>query len=95
MGFAEAGLVGAHIIEGDFLGIALLRFPAREEQHICLDALGIENTGGQAKNGMQITEVHQFAADAGTVSADEQNVIRHYNSTAGIAVRFQAAIDYL
>lgn len=45
-GLAEAGHIGAQIIEPDLLGIALIAPAPCEEQHIGLDSLRIENAGG-------------------------------------------------
>ena len=44
---------------------------------------------------MQIAEIHQFPAHAGTVTGSKQHIIRQYHGAAGLAVRLQATIDHL
>ena len=94
-GSTKAGHIGAHIVERNLGGVILLGCPAGKEQHIGLDALCIENAGRQAQNGMQIAEIHQFPAHAGTVSGGKQHIIRQHHGAASLAVRLQASIDHL
>ena len=54
--------VGAVVVEPDFFRPG--PFPpwlAVEEQHIRLDALGVEDAGGQAQNGVQVAFLQQLA----------------------------------
>ena len=45
-GLTETGHIGAQVIEPDLFGVALVALASGEEQHISLDALGVENAGG-------------------------------------------------
>ncbi len=74
-GLAKAGHIGAQVVEPDFLGVALVAPATGEEQYIGFDALGIENAGRQAENGVQITLVHQVAADFLAVSVSKQHIV--------------------
>ena len=90
---AELRHVGAQVVDPDFLGVALVRFAAGEEQHIGLHALRIEDAGRQAQDGVQVALVHQVAADLLADIAFEQHVVgqHHGGATTGL----QAAIDVL
>ena len=92
---AEGGHIGAQVIEPDLLGIALVRSAAGKEQHISLDPLGVENAGGQAQDGMQITLVHQVNADFLTLAVGKEDVIRQDHSGAGLSVPVQTAVNVL
>ena len=71
-----------------FCGLALL-----EEEHVGLDALGIEDACGQAENGVQIEVLQQLLADGFTSIALKQHVVwQHHSSTTRI---FQQHHDML
>ena len=94
-GLAEAGHIGAQVIEPDLLGVALIALATGKEQHIGLDALGVENAGGQAENGVQITLVHQVAADLLTVTIGKEHIIRQHHSSPCLTICLQAAVNVL
>lgn len=94
-GLAKAGHIGAQVVEPDFLGVAFVALAPGEEQHIGLDALGVENAGRQAENGMQITLVHQVTADFLAVAISKKHIVRQHHGGSGFAVGFQAAVDVL
>ena len=93
--FAEPLLIGAEVIVRDFLRVPFLRASAGKEQHIRLDALRVENPGGQAEDGVQIAEVHQLPAHAGAIAACKQYVIWHDDRATGFPIRFQTAVNDL
>jgi len=95
MGLAKAGHVGAQVVEPDLLRAALVTAAAREEEHVRLDALRVENARGQAQDGVQAAFVHEVAADGGAVALGKEHVIREHDGGAGVAVRAQAAVDVL
>ena len=67
--------------------------PFQDYESITVDEL--KDQARQAQNGMQIAEIHQFPAHAGTVTGSKQHIIRQYHGAASLAVRLQAAIDHL
>ena len=86
--------IGSKIVEPNFLGLHLRAgglFVVKE--HIGLDTGLIENTGGQAEDGMQIGGLEQLLADDLTGTALKQHIIRNHNggSTGG----FQNGVDML
>ena len=76
IGLAEGGHIRTQVIEPDFAGIALVLTATGEEQHIGFNALGIEDAGRQAKDGMQIAFLHQVTADALTITIGEKDIVR-------------------
>jgi len=79
--FAEAGHVGAKVVDPDVFGaVFFLQFvfgaALGEEQHIGFYALSIKDAGGQAQDGVQVALVHQVAAHVGADASFEQHVIR-------------------
>jgi hypothetical protein len=90
---AELGHVGAHVVDPHFLGVALVGLATGEEQHIGLDALGVEDAGGQAQDGVQVALVHQVAANVGADVAFEEHVVGQHHG--GAATGLEAAVDVL
>ena len=90
---AELGHVGAQVVDPDFPGVALVRLATGEEEHIGLHALGVEDAGGQAQDGVQVALVHQVGADLPAGVALEQHVVRHHHS--GAAAGLEGAVDVL
>lgn len=85
-GLAEAGHIGAQVVEPDFLGVAFVALAPCEEQHIGLDALGVENAGRKAENGMQSTLVHQVTADLFAVTIGKEHIVRQHHSSPSLAI---------
>ena len=85
---AEAGHVGAQVVDPDFLGVALVLLATGEEQHVGLDALGVEDAGGQAQDGVQVALVHQVGADLLAVAVVKQHVVGQHHG--GPAAGFEA-----
>lgn len=94
-GLAKAGHIGTQIVEPDLLGIAFVAPTTGEEQHIGFDPLGVENTGGQTENGVQITLVHQVAADFLPVAVGKKHIVRQHHCGPGLTVGLQTALDVL
>lgn len=70
--------VGAVVVVPDLGGLRVRAGGAVvEEDHIRLDALGVEDAGWQPQNGVQIGGVEQLAADRFARAALEQHVVRH------------------
>lgn len=56
--------IGPQVVEPDLLGLAFRAGGALiEENHICLDAGLVEDSGGQAENGVEVTGLQQFLPD--------------------------------
>ena len=85
--FAEAGHVGAQIIDPDFLRVALVFLAAGEKEHIGFDALGVKDAGGQAQDGVQVALVHEVGADLLAVAVGKEHVVRQHHRGPGFAVR--------
>ena len=94
-GLAKAGHIGAQVIEPNLFGVALIALAPGEEQHIGLDALSVENTGGQTEDGVQITLVHQVTADLLAVAVGKEHIVRQHHGSPGLVIGFQAAVDVL
>jgi hypothetical protein len=78
VGLEREVLVGSQVVDpqvrrpgGVGAGLAV------EEQHVCLDALGVEDAGRQAQQGVDVTFVQQPAADRLPGPALEQHVVGH------------------
>ena len=70
--------VGAVIVVPDLFGPRVRAgFAVVEEDHIRLDAMGIEDAGGQAQDGVQVGVLQQLAPDRLPGPALEQHVVRH------------------
>ena len=74
--------VGAEIVNPDFLR---LRFLAGrtfvEEEHICLDTGLVEDTGGQAEDGVQIGGFQKLFADDFPCAALKKHIVRQNHSS--------------
>ena len=92
---AEGRHVRAQVVEPDFFGIALVGRAAREEEHVRLDALRIEDARRQAQDGVQVALLHEVAADGLTVAVGEQDVVGQDDGGARFAVCLKAAVDVL
>ena len=93
--FAKAGHVGAHVIDPDVFGVILVSFAPGKKKHIGFHALGIENSGGQAQDGVQIAFIHQVGTDLLAVPVGKQHIVRQDHGRPGFAIRFQAAVNHL
>ena len=73
-------LVGAQIVNPQVLcpGRFAGGLPV-EEQHVGLDALGIEDSRGQAQQGVHVTTCQQTLADGFPSTPFEQHVVRHHD----------------
>ena len=71
MRLAEGRHIRAQVVEPDFFGIAMVRLAAREEEHVRLDALRVEDARRQAQDGVQVALLHEVAADGLTVAVGE------------------------
>lgn len=70
--------IGPQIIEPDFLGLAFRAGRTLiKEDHVCLYAGLVKNTGGKAENGVEITGLQQLFPDGFTSAAFEKHVVRH------------------
>ena len=92
---AEGRHVRAQVVEPDFFGIALVGRAAREEEHVRLNALRIEDARRQAQDGVQVALLHEVAADGLTVAVGEQDVVGQDDGGARFAVCLEAAVDVL
>ena len=93
--FAEGGHIGAQVIEPNLMSVTFVLKTTGKEQNIGLDALSIENAGGQTKNGMQVALLHQVAADTLTITVSEQDIVRQNNRRTSLARLIQTAVDVL
>lgn len=75
MCLAEGRHVRAQVVEPDFVRVPLVGCAAREEEHVCLDALRVEDAGRQSQDGVQVALLHEVAADGLTVAVGEQDVV--------------------
>ena len=69
-------LVGAQVVDPEVLspGLFVGGFALKEE-HVGLHALGVEDAGGQAQQGVDVAALEEFAADGFTGSAFEEHVV--------------------
>lgn len=95
MRLAEGRHVRAQIVEPDFFGIALVGCAAREEEHVRLDALSVEDARRQAQDGVQVAFLHEVAADRLAIAVREQHIVGQDDGGARLAVGLEAAIDVL
>lgn len=87
-------LVGAEIVDPEVLGPGLFAgFLAIEEEDVGFDALGVENAGGEAQEGVDVAALEQFAADGFAGSAFEEDVVGE--DDGGGATDFDFADDGL
>ena len=96
--FAEAGHIGAQIVYPDVFGavFVLLRVGGAafvEKQHVGFHALGVEDAGGQAQDGVQVAFVHQVAADVGAFAGFKQYIIGQHHG--GAAAGLEVTVDVL
>ena len=70
----------AHIIDPDFRCIILVCSPTVKEQDVGLHALGVENAGRKAQNGVEIAFIHQVTANLFACAIRKEDIIRHYDS---------------
>src|SRR5690606_14653845 len=96
--FAEAGHVGAQVVDPYVLGavfVLVFVFGAAlgKKQHIGFYALGVEDAGGQAQDGVQVALVHQVAAYVGADAGFEQYVV--WQDHGGAATGFEVAVNVL
>src|ERR1019366_1411195 len=87
-------LVGAEIVDpqGACPGSLAGRL-AVEEEHVGLDALGVEDAGGQAEQGMDIAIVEEALADGFAGAALKQDVVGQ--DDGGASVDLEQAADVL
>lgn len=64
-----------------------------EEEHIGLEALGVEDAGGQAQQGMHLAFLQELAADGFASTTLEEHVIGH--DDGGAAMNRQERFDVL
>ena len=69
-------------------------FASREEQDVRLDALGVEDAGRQAQDGVQVALVHQVARGS-SWPAPSSNSTLSGSTTAARPPGLQAAVDVL
>jgi len=70
--------VGTQIVDPQPFGLRVgTGLPLVEKEHIGLDALGIENAGRQAQQGMHVAVLQQGAPNGLARAALEEHVIRH------------------
>ncbi len=87
-------LVGAQVVEPDGLSPwGLTGWFAVEEDDVGLDALRVEDAGGQSQDGVQVAFMHELAAHGFAGSAFEQDVVGHDHG--GAAVLGEQALDVL
>ena len=86
--------VGSEIVDPDILGLHIGACGLLVvEDDVCLDAGLVEDTGGQAEDGMQIGGFQQLAADDLTGAAFKQHIVR--NDHGGSAGGFHDGVDVL
>ena len=85
--------VGPQVIDTNFLRIARVYRASGEKEHVGFDALGIKNARRQSKNGVQVTLVHEVAANVFADAALEKDVVRQHDG--GTASGQQAPINVL
>ena len=69
-------LVGAEVVDPEILGPGLFAgFLALEEEDVGLHALGVEDAGGEAQEGVDVAAFEEFAADGFAGSAFEEDVV--------------------
>ena len=95
MRLAEGWHVRAQVVEPDFFGVAMVRLAAREEEHVRLDALRVEDARRQAQDGVQVALLHEVAADGLTVAIGEKDIVGQDDGGARLAVMLEAAVDVL
>ena len=66
---------------------------AVEEEDVGFDALGVEDAGGQAQQGVDIALMQQFSAHGFAGPAFEEDVIRH--DDGGPAIDLEHGLDVL
>ena len=87
-------LVGAQVVDPELLRPRRLAGGlAVEEQHVGLHALGVEDAGRQAQQGVDVALVQQPPPDRLARAALEQHVVRHHDR--GAAVDLQQCLDVL
>ena len=82
--------VGAVVVVPDLLRPRVRAgFAVVEENHVGLDALGIEHAGGQAQYRVQVGVLQELAADGFARAALEQHVVRndHGGASGGLEHR--------
>lgn len=94
IGFQGEVLVGAEVVDPKRLGPGSFAGGlAVEEEDVGLDALGVEDAGGQAEKGVHIAFVKEFAANGFAGSAFEEDVIG--DDDGGASLDFQERLDVL
>ena len=85
IGFEREVHVGAQVVDPDFLGPGFFA-PGFlvEEEHIGLDALGIEDAGRQAQQRMDIESRQQPPANCLAGPAFEEHIVRHDHRRAPV-----------
>ena len=91
--FAEGRHIGAEVIDPDALGIGLFAASTREEEDVGFDALGVKDAGGEAKDGVKVTLLHEIIADIATGIVFKEDVIGEDDS--GASVGLEVAVDML
>src|SRR5690554_6166003 len=96
--FTKTGHVGAQVVDPDVFGavfflVLVCRAALGEEQHVGFHALGVEDAGGQAQDGVQVALVHQVPAHVGAYAGFEQHVVWQHHG--GAATGFEVTVDML
>jgi hypothetical protein len=89
--FSETVHIGAEIIDPDAFGVPAIGLAASEEHDIRLDADGVEDTGWQPQDGVELAEVHGPSTQPATNTILEQYIVRHDDRCP--AARLQGADD--
>ena len=81
-------LVGPQVVDPQLLRPrpARPRHLAVEEQHVGLDALGVEDARGQAQHRVQVVVGEQFAADGLAGAAFEEDVVGQHDGGATVGL---------
>ena len=86
--------IGPQIVEPDFLGLPLRAGGALiKEDHICLDAGLVEDSGGQSENGVEVAGLQQLLPDSLPGSALKEHIVRHHHRR--LSGGFQKGVDVL
>jgi hypothetical protein len=94
VGLEREVLVGAQVVDPELAGPGLRGGGlAVEEEDVGLDALGVEDAGGQAQEGVDVALGEQLAADGLAGAALEEDVVG--DDDGGAAVDLEERLDVL
>ncbi len=91
--FAILRHVGTEVIDPDFFGIALVGLATGEEEDVRLHALGVEDAGGEAEDGVEIALLHEVPPDVFAHAGLEEDIVRE--DDGGASASGEATVDVL